>query len=181
MLRTVLAVALLATPAVAAEPKPSSNPSLTVGEAIGVGNALRRLAAYTILSKDKDGKDQPVSIPFSPEHPSPYRFSGDVLFAMSINIQQADIAQRAFQETFSALVKQIYGGADKVPKVGEPDPKAPEFQEQSQKILGAKSGALMAWIKRSDLCLGVKPPRCEAANPIPVDVLSALLPIIERD
>lgn len=166
-----------------AEQKPplSRNPSLTVAEAIGVGAALRRLTYYTVLMKDKDGKEAPANLSYGPDRPSPYKFDGDVLFAISVNIQQADLAQRTLQESMTALIKQVYGASDKVPKPGEPDSKGSEFSEQAAKIMAAQSGVLMAWIKKSDLCLSAKPPKCEAANPIPADVLSGMLPVIDRE
>lgn len=174
-----LLTAALATTALAESPPVPKDKQITVAQATLVGNALRRLTYYSQITRGADGKDQVANIPFSQDHPSPYKFSGDVLFAMSVDLQQSDIVAKSYQEAYSALIKQVYGALDKQPKPEADDPKRGDFNDQAERIFQAPSGALMVKIKRDDLCLDVTS-KCTQANPIPVDVLSALLPIIDR-
>jgi hypothetical protein len=211
-MKTALAlclVAALAAPALAAEPvpvnpgggslyapplsmafdprAPSGALKLTVHEAINVGNALRRLSTYVVV--DKDGKpvmgsnNQPVMMAYGEGRPSPYRFGGDVFFAMSVDLQQSDVAVKNFQDATAALVKQYYGSPEKRAEAAKADvdPKKGPFEAELEKAFVGDSRTLMVRIKRSDLCLSAAPPKCDQANPIPLDVLSSLLPIIDRD
>jgi len=191
-LAVCLAAALLTVPTYAAEPPakapaaaPTGAPKITVQEAINVGLALRRLTSYVATENGKPimNGGQPVLMAYGSDRPSPYRFGGDVLFAMSVNLQQADLALKNFQETTTALTKQVYGSAEKKAEAdkADQDPLRATYSAELEKAFVADSRTLMVKIKRSSLCLEVAAPKCDQANPIPLDVLSLLLPIIERD
>lgn len=159
----VLACASTFALAAGTEPGAPKDKPITVGELINVGNALRQLKTYNAL--DKDGKS--ISLP--------YRFSGETLFAMSIDTQAADAAMKAYQEAHDALIRQLSDGKDKVS-----DDKLAEYKIQAEKMFNAPSGALLSYIKRESLCLDIAPPACPVANPIPIDVLTLMLPIIRQ-
>jgi hypothetical protein len=179
MMKTMMMAVMLigcATAAFSAEPpKAAKASSLTVAQVTGVGQALRRLTYYVSVGKE----GQIANVPYGPDRPTPYRFGGDVMFAMSVDLQQSDIVLKAYQDAHAALIKQHYGSADKLPKEGEPDPKREAFLADMDKAFTAPSSALMVRIKREDLCLDVTP-KCPQANPIPLDVLMLLLPIVDQ-
>lgn len=152
---------------------------LTVNDVNNIGNALRSLSTYPTLDANKNL----VRLP----HPTgTYRFSGAVLFSIAMNLKRIDEVVTAFQETHRSMTKQVYG--DETAEILAADPKRQaeaakkqaELQFQIDKAAKAPAGIEMTKIKEKDLCLDAAPPACPQANPIPIDVLTLMLPIIER-
>ena len=152
-LGTIIAAALMVSPARAADATPPD--SITIDQAIGVMRALGQLDRYEV--QDKDGKA--VSIP--------YKFSGALRYLIASDLDLATTAARQYQTAVNALVMQISGGGNKVP-----DELLPKFNEENNKLLAAPAGVILRKIKLDDLKLD--------ENPIPVSVLSVLMPIIEK-
>ena len=119
---------------------------------------------------------------------------------MAEMLDQADKVQKTYTDAFSALVKQTYGSmeaysnlqitmtaeAKKIdagqmsPAERTSDPKREAFLAEAEKMFAGSASFSVAKIKRSELCLAEALPACLQANAIPVDVLRALLPIIEK-
>ena len=203
MKRIVLAFAVLLTAAAAAAAagEPAAAPctlgspcGITEQKQITVSDVVNLRAVISILSaKDKDGK--PL-----------YRFQGDVLMSFAAALQQAELQFRAYQETYRTIVAQVYGGEraanelaakinaanaqnekakidPKIAAVDVPvDEHSGELTAQLNKAFNAPSpfAAFIPRIKKDDLCLTAKEPACPVANPITVDVLTLLLPMIDR-
>lgn len=177
---TVALLLVLTTTALADNaPLPTSKPAAdkkqpTVAELVTAGAALKQLKEF--------------------------HFSGDTLMDMAVDLQQAEQVQRSYTEAYNALIKQTYGSleaystlqlqmqaeAKKVDK-GELDPaartvdaKREAFQAEADKQVSAPASALLVPIRREALCLKrISDDVCPQANAIPVDVLRALLPLME--
>jgi hypothetical protein len=164
-----VAVLLLTFASAHAEDKAKDSPHvLTYSEAITIGNVLKQLNTYTVMSKD----NTPISVP--------YRFSVTTLGAILNDIRQADVALKTYNELYQAIGIKIYGSQAAIDKLvvamkADPkmvDPNAAEFAKQVTEAQNAPAGVLMTKIKESELQLSV--------NPITPAYLYALDPIIER-
>lgn len=171
----VLATLLSITGASAnAQDSSKKPPELTITEVIQAGQAMRQLGKF--------------------------RFPPEVLMDMAVNIQQADLVQKAYQDAVQALVRQTYGSQEaysdlqvrvqadlrKVelgqikPEDRTMDKKAAALNEEIEKMAASPARSLLSRIKRSDLCLEKAEPRCRDENAIPVDVLRGLLPLVDK-
>jgi hypothetical protein len=189
MKKTILAALLISAAAPAfADDKPTiqKDGPPTVAEMIGAGVALRELSA-----KDKDGK--PL-----------YHFQSSVMFDLLTDEQQADLVQKLYADSYKALVDRVYGGQkavnDVIAKVNEcitqnknaeKDPKvmavvcpvdahADEFTAEMKKVQDKPAPGTIVKIKKTDLCLAAHDPECPVANPITIETLKQLWPILEK-
>lgn len=180
MKKTILAALLLAAASTAAlaqdagAAKAAPKTSLTINEVINAGAALRQINAF--------------------------KFSGETLLKMAEMLDQADKVQKTYTDAFNALVKQTYGSMEaystlQITMTAEAkkidagqmavadrtlDPKREAFMAQADKMFSSPAAFSVARIKRSELCLAEAAPACPQANAIPVDVLRALLPVLEK-
>ena len=113
---------------------------ITVGDAVGVAQALRSLKTYVAL--DKAGARVEL----------PYKFSGSVLFDMATNIYRGDVVAKVYQDAINSLVLQHSGGAAQVPA-----DKMQEFQRQVSKLAEEPAKVEFVRIKRGDLNLAQQP------------------------
>ena len=147
---------------------------LSVSQAINAGVALKQLGGF--------------------------KFAGDTLMKMAEMLEQAEKVQKNYTDAFNALVKQTYGSmevysnlqitmtaeAKKIdagqmaPADRTTDPKREAFVAEADKMFAGPASFSVAKIKRSELCLAKAAPACPQANAIPVDVLRALLPVMEK-
>jgi hypothetical protein len=173
MRKTMLAIAITAaalTIARAEDAKP-----LTVEQAVGVGEGLRD------LSTRKNDQGQRAPLPSGV-----VRLNGRVLMQLAIAQQQTDTVLRAYQEATQTSLKNAFG--DESPTAVLADPKrAAEyqtknaaFQESVKKALAAPSGVSVRTVTPADLCHEAAPPACPQANPISVETLTLLMPILDQ-
>jgi hypothetical protein len=173
MRKLPIALLIFAMPsmAFAEEPKKENIKSkeLTVSQVIGIGSALRALA-HPYLTQDKSGNQISLT----------YKFSGDALMTMASDLQVSDSVSNNFQKSYRQLVNQTFGAIDPKTIDGMPmDSKKAKFLEDLEKMVNSNASVNLLHINKKDLCLDAKND-CDSANPIPVDVLSLLEPIIDR-
>lgn len=151
-LKLLLLAALLASPALAADPE---RPEMTVQEVLDVGVGLQQLVKAE--TADKDGRQVSTF----------YKFGSDVRIAIAVNLQQVRTVQTAFASAYNDLVLQWSSGTGNVP-----DDKKGLFGIEANKLSQAKTTVVFQRIKKADLKLD--------ENPIPGPVLSLILPIVDR-
>jgi hypothetical protein len=145
----------------AEEPK-----KITVGEAIALAQALRSLDGHIVVIK-RNGQDDTVV--------SPWEFaSGSLRLRIASDMAIADRIANAAEQGRQAMVKEILqkaGVSELKPGAAETEDFLKQYQEvMDQPATGAQD---FARIKASELKLD--------KNEIPVTVLNALAPILDRD
>ena len=170
MKKIIIAAALfaLAVPAFAQAPaaKPHDDSKLTVRQVIGLMNGLKMLDTAPTGQLNRDGT--PVM------GPTGFKFSGETLLTIAIDLNHATETFTNYQIATNALVKQLSKGGAVVP-----EDKRGEYLEQDTKMGNQESGILLSHINVEDLCLEVKQPKCPDKNAIPGSTLSLLVPILD--
>lgn len=147
--------------------------SLTVEQAIGVGEGIRDLSSRATETGAR------VPLP-----PGTVKLPPRVTYQLATAAQKIESVRKSYEETTRAAIRDQFG--EENPSAVAADPKrAAEyqkknsaFQEEIRKALSLPSGAEIKTIRQSDLCLEAKPPECPQANPISVDTLTLLMPIV---
>lgn len=197
-LLTLAFAAAFSTAALAAEPPKSPDPTgaMTVLQVLNIGQSLRQLGTY----RDNTGKEVKVD----------FRFSGDMLFDISVNVAASDLVQRNVETTRNELVKRIIGDdsnalnaaeaaaakerdpakqaamrADLAPLQAKVQKELNEVNEEMQKVYDKPAGALLVRFKRASFCVDAKPDGspavgCQAVNVIPPSILAPLMAITDR-
>lgn len=130
-------------------------PGLTVEQALNVASGLAKLTSYDTV--DKDGKPSKVY----------YKLSADLRILIAVNIDVGRAIQTRFQNASNDLIMQMSDGVGTLP-----DEKKGVFNVELAKLMQAQSRAGYTRFKMSDLKLD--------ENQIPVDVLSLIIPILDR-
>lgn len=154
--------------------KPDAPAKLSVSQVINAGAALKQLTTF--------------------------KFGGETLLKMAEMLDQSDKVQKTYTDAFTALIKQTYGSMEKystlqltlqdearkvdagkmAPSDRTIDAKRDVFQAEADKMFSSPAAFSVAKIKRADLCLDAAPPACPQANAIPVEVIRALLPVLDK-
>lgn len=127
----------------------------TVEQATSIYVGLQQLTKTDGV--DKDGKPSLVY----------FKFTGNVRVAVAANLDAGSRVQTILQSANTSLIAEIASGAGKVP-----DEKVGEYNVALRKILEAPCRCSFIKIKLDDLKID--------DNPIPVTVLGAIWPIIDR-
>lgn len=95
----------------------------------------------------------------------PYKIAGTVRMAMAKNIARCGEVINAYQKARNALIYDLAGGGNQVPT-----DKLAEFEKGQQVLLDAMHDVSLIRLRESQLDLD--------ANPVPLMVLTALIPIM---
>ena len=153
--------------------------SPTVGEVLNLANAIPLLSHRVVL--DKEGKQVAV--------PTEFKFNAITLMTLARDLEATKQVSRHYQDTLTTKQKEgdlPTPSKDASQKDWDAHAKAiTAFREkltaEMQTVFDSASMVQLGHIKETDLCLDGKPkqPLCDQKNDIPIDVLTALLPILD--
>jgi hypothetical protein len=128
-----------------------------VEQVISIFGGLSQLDSYEDICRDGAVEKQCKR---------PYKFGGGMRMTLSLNRAEAQKVVTAYQQARNALVAQYSGGGANVP-----DDKRLAFQDDDRAMYERPADVTLSKFRRDDLKL--------EENPIPVSVLSLILPLIE--
>lgn len=151
LISIMMALALM--PASAAD---KTQGDLTIAQVLDVTSGLSQLSKYE--TTDKNGKT--VS--------GHYKFDAKLRYSMALAIDAGRRVQSALQASIMQITMEMSGGTGTIP-----DSKKGQFQAETAKLLAQPARVSIERIQLSELKL--------EENPIPAQVLSLLVPIIDND
>ena len=131
---------------------------LTVEQVISIYNGLSQLDKYTDVCRDGSIEKQCERT---------YKFGGGMRMTLAVNRAETERIVKTYQQARNVLVAQYASGSVKVP-----DDKLGAFQDDDRAMYEQLVDITLAKFRRDDLKL--------EENPIPISVLSLIMPLIEK-
>ena len=164
----------------------AKSPSITVADAISIWNGIQALDNHSTGVLDKNGNQVTA--------PNNFQYSGAVHLALARDGAKAYMVVKEYNDELAKLRTKFTEDRKKlVDEIGDDKTdaakkKLADFDQDGQKQYDKQSAEMLAapvsdvafiHIKSADLCLDAKPPECPVRNAIPINILTALLPIID--